>query len=169
MSPRTMVLGVAVGGREDDSRSPAPISVARCELRAHAVRIRRTWSGSDASSGAAQPGHRARRQRPAPAPARRRADRARPERAECDDKPHTIALAYYSLGDEAQPNAEAYLGDYYAFLGDMAGQISGGAAKDPQTAKGYAEGFEAVGCDELIMFPSSSDPDQVDMLAEAVL
>ena len=68
-----------------------------------------------------------------------------------------------------RPSANAYLSDYYAFLGDMADQIAGGAAKDAQTAKGYVEAFEAVGCDELIMFPSSSDPDQVDLLAEAVL
>jgi hypothetical protein len=35
--------------------------------------------------------------------------------------------------------------------------------------KGFVDAFEAVGCDELILFPTSSDPAQVDLLAEAVL
>ena len=33
----------------------------------------------------------------------------------------------------------------------------------------YVEAFTSVGCDELIMFPASKDPDQVDLLADAVL
>jgi len=31
------------------------------------------------------------------------------------------------------------------------------------------QAFEQVGCDELILFPSSPDPEQVDLLAEAAL
>jgi hypothetical protein len=34
--------------------------------------------------------------------------------------------------------------------------------------KGYVAAFEAAGCDELIMFPSSADPGQVDLLADAL-
>ena len=57
-----------------------------------------------------------------------------------DDKPHTIALAYYSLGDDAQPNAEAYLGDYYAFLGDMAGQIRAAPPRIPRRPRAMPKG-----------------------------
>lgn len=32
----------------------------------------------------------------------------------------------------------------------------------------YVAEFDAAGCDELILVPSSSDPDQVDLLADAV-
>ena len=203
LSGGRMVLGIAVGGREDDYRVSGVDFESRGgeNFEGMLSRIREVWAESAASSGAAEhegvgpdvSGDRpqllvggsidAAFRRAAEygdgwiigggtpdmfAEGKRKLERAWSD-AGRDDKPHTIALAYYSLGDDAQPNAEAYLGDYYAFLGDLAGQISGGAAKDPQTAKGYAEGFEAVGCDELIMFPSSSDPDQVDMLAEAVL
>ena len=35
--------------------------------------------------------------------------------------------------------------------------------------QGYVQAFEAAGCDELILFPSSADPEQVDLLARAVL
>lgn len=85
-----------------------------------------------------------------------------------DGKPRKQALSYYSLGDEAEENARAYLEDYYAWLGpEVAGFISGSAAKDAETVQQYVSAFADAGCDELIMFPSASDPDQVDLLADA--
>jgi len=38
---------------------------------------------------------------------------------------------------------------------------------DEQTVKAYEQAFEQAGCDELIWFPCSSDPEQVDLLARA--
>ncbi len=35
--------------------------------------------------------------------------------------------------------------------------------------KAYAAAFEANGCDEIIFVPTTSSPDQIDLLAEAVL
>ena len=85
------------------------------------------------------------------------------------DKPRTAALAYWALGDEAERDAQTYLGDYYAFLGqDLAGAIAASAATDADTIKQYISAFEQSGCDELMLFPSNSDPDQVDLLAEAI-
>jgi alkanesulfonate monooxygenase SsuD/methylene tetrahydromethanopterin reductase-like flavin-dependent oxidoreductase (luciferase family) len=82
--------------------------------------------------------------------------------------PRTLALAYFALGDRAQEAAQRYLKDYYAWLGEMADMIAGSAATDPDTVKGYVGAFEAAGCDELILFPSSADPAQVDLLADAL-
>jgi alkanesulfonate monooxygenase SsuD/methylene tetrahydromethanopterin reductase-like flavin-dependent oxidoreductase (luciferase family) len=85
-----------------------------------------------------------------------------------DGQPRTMALAYYSLGDRAVEEARAYLTDYYAWLGEeVAGYLVESAAKDPENVKQYIAAYEAAGCDELILFPSSSDPDQVDLLAGA--
>jgi alkanesulfonate monooxygenase SsuD/methylene tetrahydromethanopterin reductase-like flavin-dependent oxidoreductase (luciferase family) len=86
-----------------------------------------------------------------------------------EDNPRMLALGYFSFGDRAEENARSYLGDYYAWLGEGAEMIIGGAAKDAETIKGYSQAFEQAGCDEFIPFPCSSDPDQVDMLAEAAL
>ena len=59
--------------------------------------------------------------------------------------------------------------DYYSFLGEeTANFIASSAAKDAETVRQYVEAFEQAGCDELILFPSSSDPAQVDLLADAV-
>ena len=86
-----------------------------------------------------------------------------------EGKPRTMALAYFSLGDDAEANADAYLKDYYEFLGEYAEAIAASAAKDADTVRGLHPGFEQAGCDELILFPGSSDPEQVDLLAEAAL
>jgi alkanesulfonate monooxygenase SsuD/methylene tetrahydromethanopterin reductase-like flavin-dependent oxidoreductase (luciferase family) len=83
-------------------------------------------------------------------------------------QPRKAALAYFSLGPDAERNAERYLRDYYGWLGeDVSGMIAGSAAKDADTVKGYIAAFESAGCDELIIFPCSSEPDQVGMLASA--
>jgi len=82
--------------------------------------------------------------------------------------PRTMGLAYFSLGDSSEENARAYLMDYYAFLGEeIARYIADSAAKDADTVQQYLSAFEEAGCRELIFFPSSSDPDQVDLLAAA--
>ncbi len=86
-----------------------------------------------------------------------------------DGRPRTMALFYFALGDQAEEDARRGLGDYYAFLGDYAEQIVEGAAKDKDTLKSYLSAFEAAGADEVICFPASSDPAQVELLADAVL
>ena len=84
------------------------------------------------------------------------------------EAPQNAALAYFSLGDRAEEDAKAYLTDYYAWLGeDTANFIAGSAAKDAATVKQYLAAFEGAGCQELFLFPSSSDPDQLDLLADA--
>lgn len=84
-------------------------------------------------------------------------------------QPRKLSLAYFSLGDDAQRNADQYLLDYYGFLGEeLSGMIARSAAKDADTVKRYIAAFESVGCDELIIFPCSNDPAQVALLAGAL-
>jgi alkanesulfonate monooxygenase SsuD/methylene tetrahydromethanopterin reductase-like flavin-dependent oxidoreductase (luciferase family) len=82
-----------------------------------------------------------------------------------DGEPRTMALFYFALGDDAEAAARASLGDYYGFLGEYADQIVAGAAKDEDALKGYLSAFEKAGVDEVICFPTSTDPEQVDLLA----
>jgi alkanesulfonate monooxygenase SsuD/methylene tetrahydromethanopterin reductase-like flavin-dependent oxidoreductase (luciferase family) len=86
-----------------------------------------------------------------------------------DGAPRTMALFYFALGSKAEEDARRDLAHYYAFLGDFAAQIVEGAAKDKDTVASYISAFEAAGADEVICFPTSSDPVQVDLLADAVL
>jgi alkanesulfonate monooxygenase SsuD/methylene tetrahydromethanopterin reductase-like flavin-dependent oxidoreductase (luciferase family) len=91
------------------------------------------------------------------------------EKAGREGKPRTVALFYFALGENAQDLARRSLGDYYSFLGDIADQIVQGSAKDADTVKQYLAGFEAAGADEVICFPASPDPRQVELLADAAL
>lgn len=86
-----------------------------------------------------------------------------------EGEPRLMSLAYFALGDNAEADARAYLTDYYAWLGEeIAGYIANSAAKDADTVRQYVSAFEAAGCGELIFCPSSNDPDQVDLLADAL-
>jgi len=85
-----------------------------------------------------------------------------------DGEPRIMVLFYFALGPGAEQAARDGLGSYYAFLGDYADQIVASAAKDADTVKQYLSAFEQAGADEVICFPSSPDPEQVDLLAQAV-
>lgn len=52
---------------------------------------------------------------------------------------------------------------------EVAGMIADSAATDPDTVGQYVQSFAGAGCDELILFPCSTDPEQVDLLAKAAL
>lgn len=83
--------------------------------------------------------------------------------------PRLAALAYFGLGPTGVEDAEHDLEHYYAWLGDeTASAIAGAAATDEDSVRAYAKAFEEAGCDELAFFPTSTDPQQVDLLAEAI-
>jgi alkanesulfonate monooxygenase SsuD/methylene tetrahydromethanopterin reductase-like flavin-dependent oxidoreductase (luciferase family) len=95
-------------------------------------------------------------------------ERAWSEAGRSED-PQNGALAYFSLGDQAEEDARSYLTDYYAWLGeDIANFIADSAAKTPDAVGQAISAFADAGCKELFLFPSSSDPQQVDLLADAV-
>lgn len=84
-----------------------------------------------------------------------------------DGEPRTAALFYFALGDDAEAVAKENIGDYYAFLGDYASQVVDSTATDADTVKGCLSAFEQAGTGEVICFPASTDPGQVELLAEA--
>jgi alkanesulfonate monooxygenase SsuD/methylene tetrahydromethanopterin reductase-like flavin-dependent oxidoreductase (luciferase family) len=85
-----------------------------------------------------------------------------------EGEPVKLAIAYYSLGENAEESARRDLGHYYEWLGEeVVEMIVGGAATDAETIQRYIRAYEDAGCDELTFFPCSSDVEQVDLLAEA--
>ena len=87
-----------------------------------------------------------------------------------DGEPRRMSLAYYALGDDAREQARRYIGDYYAFLGEEAARaFADSVPADAEAIRAVADAFAAAGCDELVWFPTSSDPAQVDLLADVVL
>ena len=86
-----------------------------------------------------------------------------------EGNPRLTALCYFGLGSSAVQDAEHDLKHYYAWLGDaVAAAIAASAATDEDSVRAYAKAFEDAGCDELSFFPTSTDPQQVDLLADAI-
>jgi alkanesulfonate monooxygenase SsuD/methylene tetrahydromethanopterin reductase-like flavin-dependent oxidoreductase (luciferase family) len=97
------------------------------------------------------------------------ADRARRAWREAGraGEPRLAALAYVSLGADAEAHAQRYLRDYYAFTGEFAEVIAASALTSPQRVAETVAGFADAGCDELILFPCHPDIAQVALTAEA--
>jgi len=190
LSGGRLTLGVGLGAREDDyGISGVELKGRGKRFDAMLERIREVWDGDEVGpSIGGRPrlvigGHAdvayARTARlgdgwiasgSGPEQAQEGAEKAKAAWSDAgrDGAPHIMALAYFSLGERAEQDVQANLMHYYAWLGDeIAGMIAGGAAKDPETVKQYAAAYAALGCDELVFCPSSSDPAQVDLLADA--
>jgi len=192
LSGGRLVLGIAPGGREDDYEVSGLDFHARGKAFERQLDdLHRFWDGDEVGPQPAQPGGPTVVLGGQSDAAFRRTARygtgwmmgggtpdmfkeAMPKldaawkEAGREGEPRRMALGYYSLGPNAEENANANLGHYYAWLGDYAQQIAGSAAKDADTVKQYAAAFEEAGADEFVFFPASSDPDQVVLLREAL-
>jgi alkanesulfonate monooxygenase SsuD/methylene tetrahydromethanopterin reductase-like flavin-dependent oxidoreductase (luciferase family) len=197
LSNGRLVLGVAVGGREDDYvASGVDFHSRGRSFEEMLQQWRDVWAG-ESFGFAGRVGPRPPRERPtlimggtADAAFERAArygdgwimgggapeqfeegaakTRAAWEAAGREGEPRLMSLAYFALGDRAEQAASDYLRNYYAFIGDYAGMIADSAAKDAATVKQYVQGFSDAGCDELVFIPCDPDPGQVDLLADAV-
>jgi alkanesulfonate monooxygenase SsuD/methylene tetrahydromethanopterin reductase-like flavin-dependent oxidoreductase (luciferase family) len=86
-----------------------------------------------------------------------------------DGEPRKMSLTYFSLDDDAEEQTRRTIGHYYSFAPDYADMVVDSTAKGEDGVKERVRAFDEAGCDELYMFPASSNPEQVDRLAAAVL
>lgn len=198
LSGGRLVLGIAVGGRQDDFEAGGTDFRRRGRtLDRQLDEMKRIWSGEQRGFAGsigpapAHPGgppiiiggaseaaiHRAVRSGEGwiaggggPDAFRRGADAVRAAWREAGrpGTPRLMALSYFALGPDARERAGAYLRDYYGFAGAVAERIAEGAATSTEAVRHYLAAFAEAGCDELIFMPCTTDPDQVERLAEAV-
>ena len=64
--------------------------------------------------------------------------------------------------------ASDYLLDYYAFTGPFAEKIAAGNLTSARAVKDYVRGYEEAGCDELVLFPTVAEIDELERLQEAL-
>ena len=83
-------------------------------------------------------------------------------------KPRLVVARYYRLGPDTAERGEAYIRDYYSFAGPMADQIVQAMLSTPESIKAAVQAYEAVGADELILWPTVADLDQIHRLADVV-
>jgi alkanesulfonate monooxygenase SsuD/methylene tetrahydromethanopterin reductase-like flavin-dependent oxidoreductase (luciferase family) len=198
LSGGRLVLGLGLGGREDDFvASGLPMQGRGHRLEEQLATMKQVWAGEEFGTAGgigpepARPGgpelilggmteasfRRAARfadgwimgggtpdmfAQGAAAADKAWQDEGRPGR------PRKLTLAYFALGPDARAQADRDLLHYYAWLGDFARQIAGGAAISADMVRSYAAAFEASGCDEVIFMPTASHLDQVSLLADAV-
>jgi alkanesulfonate monooxygenase SsuD/methylene tetrahydromethanopterin reductase-like flavin-dependent oxidoreductase (luciferase family) len=73
---------------------------------------------------------------------------------------------YFAFGDPERGND--YLRDYYAFTGPFAERIAAGNLTSARELKDFVRGYEEAGCDELVLFPTVADLDDLERLTEAL-
>ena len=192
LSGGRFLLGIGIGGREDDYRASGLEMKGRgARLDAALERIQEVWAGSEIGPhaggsprlivGGGVEASFARAARfgegwiaggSGPEVFAESAQKVKEQwrQAGRDGEPRLLGLAYYSLGEDAEADADRNLKHYYAWLGEeVSGMIAGAAAKDADTIRQHLAAYESAGCDELIFFPASADTAQVDLLAEAAL
>lgn len=99
-----------------------------------------------------------------------------------DGRPRKAALAYFALGENAAEAARMFTERYYNFPPDpgdrllieaagvetLAQAIALGTATTPEAVRALVNEWSQARCDELMLLPCAADPDQVDLLADAI-
>jgi alkanesulfonate monooxygenase SsuD/methylene tetrahydromethanopterin reductase-like flavin-dependent oxidoreductase (luciferase family) len=198
LSGGRLVLGAAVGGRPDDyEASGAPMEGRGRRMEAMLDEIKRLWAGEERGyAGGVGPDvsdnppsiviggqidaafRRAAKYGdgwmmgggpPEVFGGGREKVEAAFREAGRSEKPRAMSLTYFSLDDDPEEQTRRTLGHYYAFAGDYRDMVVEGTAKGEDAVRERVRGFAEQGCDELILFPASADPEQVDKLAATVL
>ena len=81
-------------------------------------------------------------------------------------EPKLWGQGYFAFGD---PDKGCdYLRDYYAFTGPFAEKIAAGNLTSARAVRDFVRGYEAEGCDELILYPTVADLDDLAQLADVL-
>ncbi|MGZ4680980.1 MAG: LLM class flavin-dependent oxidoreductase [Acidimicrobiales bacterium] len=86
------------------------------------------------------------------------------------EPPRHVTSFWYALGDGAADRLQAYAHRYLAIFGDeMATMMADlcSASSAPRVREAVAR-LEDAGCDELLLVPTTADPDEVDRIADVV-
>jgi alkanesulfonate monooxygenase SsuD/methylene tetrahydromethanopterin reductase-like flavin-dependent oxidoreductase (luciferase family) len=81
-------------------------------------------------------------------------------------EPRIVGLAYFALGERGLSEGAAYLGDYY---GEYGARLWESVPKTPEALRDVMKRFQDHGFDELFVDPISSDLNELDLAADAVL
>lgn len=190
LSEGRLTLGVSLGARPDDYDTAGASWRGRGkQLSDELAAMREIWEGTSVGPRPAQPGGpdllvgggsgaaflRAARHADGyvhgggpPRAFASAADRARAAWTDAGrpGEPQLWGQSYFSL---ANPEAgAAYMRHYYAFTGPFAERVAAGLLDSPKAIREQVAGYAEAGCDELVLLPATSDPSELDRLADAL-
>lgn len=204
LSGGRVVLGVGVGGREEDYRALGSAFDRRfARLEESVAVLRRAWAGDPVAAGALRPVEPFPIQTGGPeilagalfprsirraarwadgltgfsfgpsAPEIERAfETARSAwREEGRERPPRLVTGFwFALGTSAREQLDRYLKRYLAFMGkDVAARLAPTVTvTSPDALRDAAHMVRDLGGDELVLVPTSLDPDEVDRAADAL-
>lgn len=83
-------------------------------------------------------------------------------------RPLLVGCFYYALGPDAKERAGAYLRRYYSLLGPMVETMINNVPITIETIRERIHAYADIGSDEVILWPCTTDLEQLDQLAELV-
>lgn len=83
-------------------------------------------------------------------------------------KPRHVGAFYCALGPEAEVRSAPYIRSYYAFLGPRVEDMVAHLPTTAEAIQNLINAFANIGMDEVILWPSIAELDQVDRFAELV-
>ncbi|HEX6547731.1 MAG TPA: LLM class flavin-dependent oxidoreductase [Candidatus Dormibacteraeota bacterium] len=84
-------------------------------------------------------------------------------------RPRIWGTGYFALGPDARERGMDDLLRYYGFLGSLAEPVAAGQlVSSAEEVRAYAEGYRENGCDDLVLFPTIPDLEQLERLSEIV-
>ncbi len=89
------------------------------------------------------------------------------ERLGREGRPRLVAASYFTFGDDEE--AERNVRDYYTFMPAFGEMGIAAMVRDAEVARRYVAHFADAGFDEFMFSAASTDPAQIERLAEAVL
>jgi hypothetical protein len=87
-----------------------------------------------------------------------------------DKPPRLVTGFWFALGPRARAQLDEYLERYLAFMGEGAGRRLAAhmTVVSDQALRDAVKMVEDLGADELLLVPTTSDPDEIDRVAELV-
>jgi alkanesulfonate monooxygenase SsuD/methylene tetrahydromethanopterin reductase-like flavin-dependent oxidoreductase (luciferase family) len=81
-------------------------------------------------------------------------------------EPRLWGQGYFALGDAER--GDAYLRDYYGFTGPFVERIVAENLTSARKLKDFVRGYEEAGCDELVLFSTTPNIEELERLQEAL-
>lgn len=83
-------------------------------------------------------------------------------------KPRLVGCAYFALGENAAERGAAYVQNYYSFAPERAQNIARALPASAEVIRSIIQAFADIGTDELILWPTIAELDQVARLRDVI-